>query len=198
MEHFNIIGFILFGLVAMITPGPNNYLLFSYGKFYGFKGAYQTMAGIFFGFMSILFITGYGIAEIMMRNATITLILKTLSSLWLLYLAYSLSNLQVSKADSLKKKVGFIQMYLMQFINPKAWIIAVAGASAFMPTYNNINTNVLIYAIGFPFVGIPCMLAWISFGDVFSKVLNSKRANKITGFTLAGLLALSVGLMWTQ
>ena len=182
----------------MITPGPNNYLLFSYGKFYSFKGAYPTMAGIFFGFMSILFITGYGVAEIMMRNATIALILKILSSLWLLYLAYSLSNLKASQADGLKKKVGFIQMYLMQFVNPKAWIIAIAGASAFMPTYESLNTNVMIYAIGFPLVGIPCMVAWVSFGDVFSKVLNSQRANKITGFTLAGLLVLSVGLMWTQ
>ncbi len=198
MENFNIIGFILFGLVAMITPGPNNYLLFSYGKFYKFKGVYQTMAGVFFGFMSILFITGYGVAEIMMRNTTFALTLKILSSLWLLYLAYSLSNLQASQADSLKKKVGFIQMYLMQFVNPKAWIIAIAGASAFMPTYESLHTNVMVYAIGFPLVGIPCMLAWVSFGDVFSKVLNSQRANKITGFTLAGLLVLSVGLMWTQ
>lgn len=182
----------------MITPGPNNYLLFSYGKFHGFKGAFQTMAGIFFGFMSILFITGYGVAEIMIRNAAIALTLKILSSLWLLYLAYSLSNLQASQADSLKNKMGFVQMYLMQFVNPKAWIIAIAGASAFMPTYESMHTNVLIYAIGFPFVGIPCMLAWVSLGDVFSKILTSKRANKITGFILAGLLVLSVGLIWTQ
>lgn len=198
MPHFNIIGFIIFGLVAMITPGPNNYILFSYGKLYGFKGAYKTMLGIFFGFMSILFITGYGVAEIMLRNETIALILKVLSSAWLLYLAYALSNLNVEGAESLKKKVGFPQMFMMQFINPKAWIIAVAGASAFMPSYDNIHTNVLIYAIGFPLVGVGCMISWIAFGDVFSKLLKSTRANRITSYVLAGLLMLSVGLMWIK
>lgn len=198
MAHFNIIGFVLFGLVAMMTPGPNNYILFSYGKLYGFKGAYKTMLGIFFGFMSILFITGYGVAEIMTKNATIAMVLKIASSLWLLYLAFSLSNLDATNTESLKKKVGFPQMFLMQFVNPKAWIIAIAGASAFMPSYDSIHTNVMIYAIGFPVVGIVCMLSWLSFGEVFSKLLKSKRANKITGLVLASLLVLSIILMWIK
>lgn len=198
MAHFNTIGFIIFGLVAMLTPGPNNYLLFSYGKFYGYGDAYKTMAGIFFGFMSILFITGYGVAELMLRNDTIALTLKIVSSLWLLYLAYSLSKLDIKQPEGLKKKVGFIQMFLMQFVNPKAWVISIAGASAFMPTYNNTHINVLIYAIGFPILGIPCMLTWLSFGDVFSRILRSEKTNKITGYILATLLVVSVGLIWLK
>lgn len=196
MEHFNVIGLLLFGLVTMMTPGANHYILFSYGKSYGFKGSYRTMSGIFLGFMTILFITGYGVAEIIMQNETVAFVFKILSSLWLLYLAYSLTHLKATKPEGLKKKVGVAPMFLMQFINPKVWIIGITGASAFMPTYDNIHTNVLIYALSLPMLGIPIMLSWVSFGDIFSRFLKSERSNKTVNYVLAGLLTLSVFLIW--
>jgi len=54
MLGYNLAGYLIFAFVTSITPGPNNFLLFSYGKNYGFKDSGKLMAGILAGFFVML------------------------------------------------------------------------------------------------------------------------------------------------
>jgi threonine/homoserine/homoserine lactone efflux protein len=92
--------------------------------------------------------------------------------------------------------MGFYQGFFMQFVNPKAWIMAITGASAFLPNMGNIHLNVFVFAITFGIVGVPCMITWISFGDLISKLLKSERSNKILGWLLFVLMVLSIVMVW--
>lgn len=196
MIGFDLTGYLIFALVTSITPGPNNYLLFSYGKTFGFKDSGKLMLGIALGFVTMLFLSGYGLAELISHNATIGLILKILSSVWLLYLAWALSNLKSDVATDAKPKVSFAQAYMLQFVNPKAWIMALTGASAFLPHFSNIHLNVTVFALSFGLVGVPCMVTWISFGDLISRILKSEKANRMIGYVLFLLMVLSVVMIW--
>lgn len=196
MIGFDLTGYLIFALVTSITPGPNNYLLFSYGKTFGFKDSGKLMLGIALGFVTMLFMSGYGLAELIAHNATIGLILKIVSSVWLLYLAWALSNLNSDITAEAKPKVGFTQAYLLQFANPKAWIMALTGASAFLPHFSNIHLNVFVFAISFGLVGVPCMLLWISFGDLISKILKSEKANRLIGYSLFLMMVSIVVMIW--
>lgn len=196
MLGFNITGYLIFAFVTAITPGPNNYLLFSYGKNYGFKDSSKLMTGIFLGFFVLLYVAGYGIAEIITKNPTIGLVLKTISSIWLLYLAIVLSKLSSEISVDSNSKIGFYQGFFMQFVNPKAWIMAITGASAFLPQLNNIHLSVFVYAITFGLVGIPCMISWILFGDLISRLLKSEKANQILGIVLFILMIMSIIMVW--
>jgi threonine/homoserine/homoserine lactone efflux protein len=196
MLGFNITGYLIFAFVTTITPGPNNYLLFSYGKNYGFKDSSKLMTGIFLGFFVLLYVAGYGIAEIITKNPTIGIVLKTISSIWLFYLAIVLSKLSSDISVDSNSKIGLYQGFFMQFVNPKAWIMAITGASAFLPHFNNIHLSVFVYAITFGLVGIPCMISWILFGDLISRLLKSEKANQILGIILFILMIMSIIMIW--
>ena len=196
MIGFNITGYLIFAFVTSITPGPNNYLLFSYGKNYGFKDSSRLMSGIFLGFFVLLYVSGYGIAGIVTKNPTIGLVLKIISSIWLFYLAIVLSKLSSDISVDSNTKIGFYQGFFMQFVNPKAWIMAITGASAFLPRLDNPHISVFIFAITFGLVGVPCMISWISFGDLISRLLKSEKANKVLGIALFALMIISIVMIW--
>jgi len=196
MIGFNITGYLIFAFVTSITPGPNNYLLFSYGKNYGFKDSSKFMFGIFLGFFVLLCASGYGIAEIITKSPTIGLGLKIISSIWLFYLAIVLSKLNSDISLDSNSKIGFYQGFFMQFVNPKAWIMAITGASAFLPHLDNLHMSVFVFAITFGLVGVPCMILWISFGDLISRLLKSERANRILGLVLFVLMITSIAMIW--
>jgi threonine/homoserine/homoserine lactone efflux protein len=196
MIGFNISGYLIFALVTSITPGPNNIMLFSHGKAFGIKPSVKLMLGIFLGFSTLLYISGYGIAEIVTKSPTIGLILKIISSIWLIYLAFVLSKLGSEISSESNVKISVYQGFFMQFVNPKAWIMAIVGAGAFMPHFSNVHLNVFVFTFTFGMVGIPCMILWTLFGELISKVLKSEKANRILGICLFLLMIFSVAMIW--
>jgi len=144
----------------------------------------------------MLCLAGYGIANIIMSSPTAGLILKIAGSLWMLYLAFVLRKISVDVEPGKKAEIGFGQAFFMQFVNLKAWIMAISGASAFLPQSNNIHLNVFVYAISFGLVGFPCMIIWLKMGDMIAKVTRSKKAGQMLGYTMFLLMAVSIITIW--
>ena len=196
MIGYNLTGYLIFAFVTTITPGPNNYMLFSYGRNFGLKDSGKLMAGIFSGFFVLLYASGYSIAGVVTSIPVMELTLKIISSIWLFYLAIVLSKLNsVGKGDSIPRS-GFLQGFLMQFVNPKAWIMAISGAGAFLPHFENVHLSVFVFAMIFGVVGIPCMILWILFGDLIERLFKSQRAHKILGALLFVMMIISIVMIW--
>ena len=196
MICFNLTGYIIYALITSISPGPNNFLLFSHCKAYGFNDVKDIMFGIFCGFVVILYTAGYGIAEIIAHNSTVGYLLKIISSIWLLYLGFLLRNLNAEFKNQTASKIGFSKAFLMQFINPKAWIMAIGGAAAFLPHYENIHLSVFVFTFIFVLIGVPCMFAWVGFGEFISRLLKTQKSNRIMGNILFGLMLISILMIW--
>ena len=173
-------------------------MLFSYGKTYGIYESRKLMFGIFLGFFIMLCLSGYGIAKIITNSYTGELILKIVGSLWMLYLAFVLSKLSIEIETSKKPKIGFGQAFAQQFVNSKAWIMAISGASAFMPQFNSIHVNVFLFASIFALVGIPSMFLWLKLGDVIAKIIKSEKANRILGCTMFSLMLVTIATVWMK
>jgi threonine/homoserine/homoserine lactone efflux protein len=195
---FNLIGYLIFASVTSITPGPNNLMLFSCGRAYGIYESRKIMFGIFLGFFCMLCLSGYGMAKIITSSHLAESVLKIIGSLWMFYLAFILSKLSTEIELQEKPKIGFAQAFFQQFVNSKAWIMAITGAGAFMPQYHSIHLNVFIYAIIFGLVGIPSMLVWLKMGDVISRIIKSEKSNRILGYTMFSLMMISIGTIWIQ
>jgi threonine/homoserine/homoserine lactone efflux protein len=193
---FDIAAYLIFAFVTSITPGPNNLMLLSHGKAYGFNHSKRLMAGISLGFTALLYIASYGVARIITESKTIELSLKIVSSAWMVYLAFVLRNFSTSITEEKNNKIGFIQAFFLQFVNPKAWIMAVAAASAFLPNLGNIHLNVFVFAAIFALVGLPCMISWLKFGDVIAKLVKSEKSHEIIGWVLFGAMLVCVLLVW--
>ncbi len=193
---FNILGYILFAFATSISPGPNNILLFSSGKQYGFRQSLPLMLGIAFGFFTLLYLSGYGVSIFISQNPTIELILKIVSTLWLLYLAYIIKDIHKVETNEKSKKINFYQAYAMQFINPKAWVMAINGAAVFMPQFESIHLNVFIFALIFIIVGVNSMVSWVLLGNIFSKIINSEKGNKLFSYFLSLLMVITIISIW--
>ena len=154
------------------------------------------VGGIFIGFTLLLYITGYGIGHTVTQNHYLALALKIISSIWLLYLAFLIKKPFSKTQTQPIKHVGFSDGFLLQFINPKGWIMAISAAGTFLPTTGNLHLNVFIFAFAFGLVGIPCMLTWIFFGDVLSKWITSDKSSKLIGWLLFSLMVLGILLVW--
>jgi threonine/homoserine/homoserine lactone efflux protein len=76
--------------------------------------------------------------------------------------------------------------------------VVISGAGAFMPHLGSIHLNVFILAISFNIIGAPCLLVWIKFGDLISKLIKSEKANRILGYTLFGLMMISIAMIWFE
>jgi threonine/homoserine/homoserine lactone efflux protein len=198
MAGYDLTGNLIFAIVTTITPGPNNLLLFAHGKNHGFRDSGKLMSGIFLGFFTMLCMTGYGIAGIIVREPVIGFALKILSSIWLFILAVSMIRLDTDIGSGSGKKIGFLQGYLLQFVNPKAWIISVAAAGAFLPDFDNIHLSVLAFALVFNLAAIPSMITWISFGDIISRILKSGKSNQWLGILLFVLMGISIIMIWLE
>jgi threonine/homoserine/homoserine lactone efflux protein len=195
---FNIVGYLIYASLMSITPGPNNLMLLSYGKAYGFNDSRNVMLGIFLGFFLMLCLAGYGIANIITGSPTAGLVLKISGSLWMLYLAFMLRKISMKVESGKKAAIGFGQAFSMQFVNLKAWIMAISGASAFLPQSNNIHLNIFVYAISFGLVGFPCMIIWLKMGDVIAKIIKSEKASRMLGYTMFSLMIVSIVTIWVQ
>jgi threonine/homoserine/homoserine lactone efflux protein len=193
---FNLFGYLIYASLMSITPGPNNLMLFSYGKAYGFQDSKNILLGIFLGFFLMLCLAGYGIANIITSNPTAGLVLKIIGSLWMLYLAYILRKLSRDIEPREKAMIGFGQAFFMQFVNLKAWIMAITGAVAFLPQSNNIHLNVFVYAISFGLVGIPCMFIWLKMGDLIAKIIKSEKSGEALGYVMFSLMIVSIITIW--
>ena len=82
-----------------------------------------------------------------------------------------------------KKRSGrplkFYEASLFQFINPKAWSIAITVASGFFPTEENIIVGILFVTITAAVICFPTISLWALFGSGLRKFVNEQKTKKL-------------------
>ena len=164
-----------YAFVSSITPGPNNIMLAASGVTFGLKRTIPHMLGIPFGFGVQLALCAYGLGSILLHLPMANMALKLFGSCYLLYLAWSLrvNIVGSSTSSSSGKPMSFINAALFQFANPKAWIMAVTGASVFLPPYQPFVLSVAILCLVFCLINLPCVGIWVVLGSTIKTYLSN-------------------------
>tara|TARA_Y100001970_G_scaffold147007_1_gene180513 strand:- start:3599 stop:3928 length:330 start_codon:yes stop_codon:yes gene_type:complete len=89
------------------------------------------------------------------------------------------------------RPLKFYEASLFQFINPKAWSIAITVASGFFPTEENIIIGVSFVTITAAVICFPTISLWALFGSGLRKFVNEQKTKKIIEYILAVLLVLT-------
>ena len=89
------------------------------------------------------------------------------------------------------RPLRFYEASLFQFINPKAWSIAVTVASGFFPTKENIFIGVAFVTITAGVINFPTCSLWALFGSGLRKFVNNEKIKKLIEYLLALLLILT-------
>lgn len=188
----------LFGLASAATPGPNNVMLTASGSTFGLRRSIPHIAGISVGFPVMIFAVGLGLGEIFTRYPQVHMALKWIGAAYLLYLAWRIA--QTGKSDggngSSGRPLTFIEAAAFQWVNPKAWMMAVSAIPAFTTIGGNYYLELLLISVVFAAICVPSCLAWCMFGVGIRQLIRSEETARLVNLTLAGLVVLSIGLLF--
>jgi len=180
-----------FYFTMFFTPGPNNAMLTASGMKFGFIKTLPHAIGIPIGHIFQIGLTCFGLANIFLIYPQIQFYMKILCFLYLLYLGWQM----IGSFSLMQKETGrplkFYEASLFQFINPKAWSIAITVASGFFPTEENIFIGVLFVTITAAVICFPTICLWALFGSGLRKFVNNEKIKKLIEYLLAVLLVLT-------
>src|SRR5688572_2331361 len=156
---------LVFAFVTSITPGPNNLMLLASGVNFGFVRTVPHMFGIAGGFATLLFGVGMGLGAVLKAYPALDLTLKIAGGAYLLYLAWkiAMSRSLAAKGEAKAVPMTFFQAAAFQWVNPKAWVMAVTA----MAVYTNPQApflSMLLITVAFAAVNLPSVSVWAGFG----------------------------------
>src|SRR5258708_23693379 len=182
-----------FALAMSITPGPVNMIILSSGISYGVKRTIPYVSGATVGFTLLLLFIGFGFSRFINAYPFFLTYLAIAGSLYIIYMGYKIATakpeLEISKKDAPK----FHQGFLLQWVNPKAWIACVSGASIFSSAQSHdlFLTFTLIYFI----VCYISLGAWAILGDKVSYLLKDHFRLRLLNFAMGLLLMITAGYL---
>ena len=126
-----------FSLVMSISPGPVNMVIISSGASYGIRKTFPFVSGATIGFTLLLLFIGLGFYKVIELYPYFLKYLAIAGSLFIAYIGYLIASSKPQLDIKEQNKPTFIQGFLLQWLNPKAWIACVAGASLFSTSHSN-------------------------------------------------------------
>ncbi|NWB68089.1 LysE family translocator [Pseudomonas sp. I8001] len=185
--------FALFAFVSSITPGPNNTMLLASGVNFGFIRSIPHALGISIGFMLLVIAVGLGLGEVFKALPWAYTVLRYVGAAYLLYLAWKIatSSAMSDDADYKRKPMTFLGAAAFQWVNPKAWVMALGAITTYTPAEGYV-TNVLLIAAVFALVNLPSVCVWAGCGSGLRNVLREPRWLRVFNWSMAGLLVLSL------
>lgn len=186
----------LFAVVTSITPGPNNILLTASGANFGFRRTLPHMVGIGVGFLSLIFAAGLGVGAVILASPILHQGLKLIGAGYLLWLAWQLAGAGAVESMAKARPMRFHEAALFQYINPKAWMMAVGAIAAFTTPGGDFAVELTLIALIFAVINLPCVSLWALFGVGIGKFLGNDRARHVFNLAMAGLTVASAILLF--
>ena len=179
-----------FALVSSITPGPNNLMLMASGANFGFWRTIPHMLGIGIGFTVMIVLVGLGLIGLFDAFPISYTILKVFSVAYLLWLAWKIANAAPpERGEASGTPMTFIQAALFQWVNPKAWSMALTAITAYAP--GQTVPSILIVAAVFGAINLPSVSVWTVMGQQIRRILNKPMWLRAFNIGMAVLLVLS-------
>ncbi len=179
-----------FAFVTSITPGPSNLILLAAGANFVFRRCLPLVFGLSFSFLAMLLLVGFGLGQILRANETLYTVFKLLSLLYILWLAWNIARSSPPDAadgDSPSRPLSFLQMALLQWINPKAWAVALTVTAAYTSQANYV-ASLLLMVLLFGLVNLPSVSAWALCGSFLRRILRDPPKVRAFNLVMAILL----------
>jgi len=172
--------------VMSISPGPVNMMIISSGINYGFKKTFAFISGATIGFTLLLVLIAFGFQNFLVSSPNFLLSIELIGSLFIIYMGYKIasSSSPINKKMHEEKTLKFYEGFLLQWLNPKAWLACIAGVSLFA----NNKTNLIVFIIIYFIVCYLCLSFWGVLGQKTTIFLNTKFRLKVFNMTMGFIL----------
>ncbi|ANK81492.1 MAG: hypothetical protein TEF_12330 [Rhizobiales bacterium NRL2] len=181
----------VFAFVSSITPGPNNLMLMASGANYGFRRTIPHMLGVGLGFVFMVLVLGSGAGRLVAETPELLMMLKAVSVVYMLWLAWKIANAAPPEAAAAPgRPLTFLQAAGFQWVNPKAWAMALSAVTVYAPGQDFLS----ILAVGLIFgaINLPSVSSWTLAGQQMRRLIGSRRRLRIFNLMMAALLLASL------
>lgn len=191
MTYELLTALVLFAFVSSATPGPNNMMLMASGANFGVRRTLPHMFGIGIGFGFMIFLVGMGLMQVFDAFPASQIILTVVSVIYMSWLAWKIANAAPPEhGEAEGKPFTFWQAAAFQWVNPKAWTMALTAITLYAPDRS--AWAVGIVALVFALVNFPSVSIWTVLGREMRRLLTSAARLRAFNWTMAALLMLSL------
>jgi threonine/homoserine/homoserine lactone efflux protein len=188
---------VVFAFASSITPGPNNIMLLASGANFGLRRTVPHMLGISIGHAVMVSLVGLGLIGLFAALPWLRTALMVLSAAYLLWLAWKIANAAPpGRAEATGRPLTFLQAAAFQWVNPKAWYMAIYAQTNYAPADAPLLGPVLV-ALVFAAVNLPSVTVWAWGGTQVRRWLEAPGRLRAFNVTMAVLLVASLWPMLT-
>jgi threonine/homoserine/homoserine lactone efflux protein len=145
------------------------------------------------GFFIMIIVVGLGLFGLFHAWPTSFTILKIVSVLYTLWLAWKIARADApGSGNAAGKPMGFLQASAFQWVNPKAWSMALSAITLYAP--NERMTSILLISLIFAVIGVASTVSWMLMGLSIRRWLSSTRRLLAFNYGMAALLIGSIAL----
>jgi threonine/homoserine/homoserine lactone efflux protein len=184
-----ILAFVLFAVVAAITPGPSNIILASTGANAGVLRGLPCLFGVATGMGIMVFVVAFGLGSLILDNPLVLTALKWAGIAFLLWLSWKIATAGRSDERAGAEIVGFWGAAVFQWFNPKSWLVSASAVAAYLQADANAFVQSASFGLLFALTALPCCLIWLAFGASMQRWLGSDRTRTAFNRAMAVLLA---------
>jgi len=186
----SFVAMFIFALVTSISPGPVNIIAMMSGANYGFNRTLPHILGATVGFTSILLLLGLGFSTVFNANPEIARYIGYFGATFLLFMSYKIAAAPFDQEDErrINHAPGIFAGLLYQWLNPKAWIVAVAGVTVFSHNGSADTAVIIQLSLIFFFVCFTSISAWASIGVAIQSILSNPKHYRYFNVSMGCLL----------
>jgi threonine/homoserine/homoserine lactone efflux protein len=146
---------LLLGTAMSFSPGPNTTLSTALAANHGLRHALRFVCAVPIGWGVLLTVCAAGLGGLILAVPALRVAVKVLGVGYLLWLAYKLSRSgSLAQADASRLNVTFWQGAALQFVNIKAWMLAlslvagwVAGRTDALERFAVVLPTMMLFAL---------------------------------------------------
>jgi threonine/homoserine/homoserine lactone efflux protein len=189
--------YLVFVTVAAITPGPGNVMLTAAGANAGIRRGLPCLFGIDAGMGLMMFAVAFGLGAVVLGHPQVASGMNWTGAAFLLWLAWKIATARGGDAAADARPVGFFAAALLQWINPKAWLVATSAAGTYLQAGASPLAQAVWMTALFLAAALPSGFVWLAFGTALRRWLSSPRRLRAFNMAMGALLAASViPLLW--
>lgn len=182
-----VVAMCIFSLAMSITPGPVNMINLASGATHGFKKTIPFVSGSTIGFILLLTALGIGFMQVIAAYPVFLKYMSIGGSSFILYMSYKIATSTQDISAQRVKCPKFMEGFLLQWLNPKAWLACISGISLFADekSFFPLFLFIALYFV----ICFMSLSSWAVLGDRLKLILGNKTRLKIFNYLMGIMLS---------
>ena len=187
-----LLPFAAFALAGSITPGPNVLMIAAAASGSGVRATLPHMLGVAIGFGAMILMVGLGLAVPLASFPWLHAAMRLIGAAWVVWIAWQIAAAPLPGERAPRPPLGFVGAAMFQWVNPKAWMLALAMTTTWTDPSEALGPQFLAMAAIVVAVTFPCNLAWGGLGAQAGRMLRHPHQVRAFNIAMAVLLVVSM------